>query len=251
MLPLHVGGDLDDKHVRGVDDHLHACLNCFREFRELATMRGRLGVLADAPLPDGILDGFTEEVMARIAVGEEGPAATPPGQLAPVRRLWPRMAAAAAVLLAVALGVRFAASPATDALTPDAGHSVIDSGTTVAGTTPRIDLGVDRGTGSRAEPDSETGLMPGWPAPAATGSSFGGYQGATGLPASMGGLPPSAGTAVPDDPSAVLRQAQSSGRMFYLLPNASQHVLKLRFEVDDRRAPRPRNPGWQKVNDPR
>ncbi len=107
MLPLHVGGDLDPKHVTAVDEHLHGCLSCFREFRELATLRGRLGVLAEEPLPRGVLDGFTDEVMARIAVGEPGPAAPPPGRVVRLVTL-PRLAAAAALLLAVSLGVRIA-----------------------------------------------------------------------------------------------------------------------------------------------
>jgi len=102
LLPLHAGGDLTPDEAARVDGHLHACLSCFREFREHATMRGRLGVLAEEPLPQGVLDGFTEEVMARIAVDAGGPAAELPAarrvrlELPPVR-----LAAAAAVLLAV------------------------------------------------------------------------------------------------------------------------------------------------------
>jgi anti-sigma factor RsiW len=102
LLPLHAGGDLLPDEATRVDEHLHACLACFREFREHATMRGRLGVLAEEPLPPGVLDGFTEEVMARIAVDAGGPAAELPAarrwrlELPPVR-----LAAAAAVLLAV------------------------------------------------------------------------------------------------------------------------------------------------------
>ncbi|MBM3985855.1 MAG: zf-HC2 domain-containing protein, partial [Planctomycetes bacterium] len=78
LLPLHAGGDLTPDEAARVDGHLHACLSCFREFREHATMRGRLGVLAEEPLPQGVLDGFTEEVMARIAVDAGGPAAELP-----------------------------------------------------------------------------------------------------------------------------------------------------------------------------
>ena len=100
MLPLHVGGDLDASHVQGVDDHLRDCLSCFRELRELAAMRGRLGVLAEEPLPPGALDGFAEEVMARIAVGEPGPAAEPPRPSRPRLLVLPRLVAAAAVLVA-------------------------------------------------------------------------------------------------------------------------------------------------------
>jgi hypothetical protein len=115
MLPLHVGGDLDPRHIDAVDDHLKTCLSCFREFREYATMRSRLGVLAEERLPEGALEGFAEEVMARIAVGEPGPAAAAPG--APVIRwpLLPRLAAAAALLIVCVAGWRYT----TDgALTP-------------------------------------------------------------------------------------------------------------------------------------
>lgn len=104
LLPLHVGGDLEPKHTSGVEEHLHACLSCFREFRELAGVRGRLGALAEEPLPAGILDGFAEEVMARIALEEPGPAAEPPrslrGAMTPVR--W---AAAAGIMVAALLGL--------------------------------------------------------------------------------------------------------------------------------------------------
>lgn len=107
MLPLHVGGDLDPRHIEPVDKHMKTCLSCFREFRELAVMRGRLGVLAEAPLPRGILDGFAEEVMARIAVGEPGPAAEAPGPSGILRMpLLPGLAAAAAVLIVSFAGWR-------------------------------------------------------------------------------------------------------------------------------------------------
>lgn len=105
LIPLHAGRDLDPGAARRVDEHLHACLGCFREYRELATMRGRLGVLAEQPLPDGVLDDFTEQVMARIAMGEEGPAAELPGVrrriVLPVRP----SAAAASLLVALSLGL--------------------------------------------------------------------------------------------------------------------------------------------------
>lgn len=100
QLPLHVGNDLEPNAAERVDAHLKSCLSCFREFRELATMRGRLGVLAEEPLPAGILDGFTEEVMARIAIGEPGPAAEPPVPARVLRPFaWQRVAAVAAVVL--------------------------------------------------------------------------------------------------------------------------------------------------------
>jgi hypothetical protein len=107
MLPLHAGGDLDPRHVEAVDVHLKNCLPCFREFREYASMRSRLGVLAEERLPDGVLDGFAEEVMARIAVGEPGPAAVAPGS--PMSR-WPslpRLAAAASLLIVCVAGWRY------------------------------------------------------------------------------------------------------------------------------------------------
>ncbi len=117
MLPLHVGGDLDPKHVGTVDAHLKQCLSCFREFREFAVMRGRLGVLAEKPLPEGVLEGFTEEVMARIQVGEPGPAAVPmglgsvagSGHLGVLARFpaLQRLAAAAAVLIVCTAGWRY------------------------------------------------------------------------------------------------------------------------------------------------
>jgi hypothetical protein len=104
LLPLHVGGDLDAGPARRVDEHLQHCLSCFREFRELATLRQRLGVLAEQQPPAAGLDNFTEEVMARIALGERGPAAELPG----VRRLRPSvlvpLAAAATLMVGVMLG---------------------------------------------------------------------------------------------------------------------------------------------------
>jgi anti-sigma factor RsiW len=107
LLPLHSGGDLPPDKAMAVDQHLHACLACFREYRDFAAMRGRLGVLAEEPLPQGALDGFTEEVMARLVVGEEGPAAQLPSTRGWNRFEQPavRLAAAAALLLAVGFGL--------------------------------------------------------------------------------------------------------------------------------------------------
>lgn len=107
MLPLHVGGDLDPRHGPEVDLHLNDCLVCFREFRELGAMRSRLAVLAEQPLPSGILDGFAEEVMARIDVGEPGPAAEAPSP-GPRQRIFSfqRLSAAAAILLVSLAGWR-------------------------------------------------------------------------------------------------------------------------------------------------
>lgn len=104
LLPLHVGGDLDPGPARRVDEHLHHCLSCFREFRELAAMRQRLVVLGEQQPPAAALDHFTEEVMARIALGERGPAAELPG----LRRTRPSivvpLAAAATLMVGVMLG---------------------------------------------------------------------------------------------------------------------------------------------------
>src|SRR5262245_10737346 len=107
LLPLHAGGDLPPDRAVLVDEHLHACLTCFREFREYAAMRGRLGVLAEEPLPEGALDGFTDEVMACVALGESGPAAALPSarRWRPDARAVTRWAAAAALLVAVGAGL--------------------------------------------------------------------------------------------------------------------------------------------------
>lgn len=167
MLPLHVGGDLAARHVRGVDEHLHTCLNCFREFRELATMRGRLGVLAEEPLPEGILDGFTEEVMARIAVGEEGPAALPPGRGRV--HVWPRLAAAAVLLVALTLGATHVLDSGDAGLT--APPTAAPMGTPVATSGSPVE-----GTPVVASPDGADRRLPGWPAPSAGPPSRGGFQ---------------------------------------------------------------------------
>lgn len=105
MLPLHAGGDLDPRHAPAVDRHLSGCLPCFREFGELSAMRARLAVLAAQPLPAGILDGFADEVMARVAVGEPGPVAQAP-RPGPRPVFLPRLAAAAALLLVTLAGWR-------------------------------------------------------------------------------------------------------------------------------------------------
>lgn len=122
LLPLHVGGDLDASQARRVDEHLHVCLTCFRDYRELATMRGRLGVLAEQPLPAGALDDFTEQVMARIAQGEDGPAADLPGVRRGIVLPTRTLAAAASLILALslglALGARWSSSPSAGEATP-------------------------------------------------------------------------------------------------------------------------------------
>jgi predicted anti-sigma-YlaC factor YlaD len=107
LLPLHVGGDLPARQAAPVDEHLGTCLACFREFRDLTAMRERIGVLTEQPLPEGVLDGFAEEIMARIAVGEPGPRAELPVAMERAR-LWPRYAAAAALLVAGGLGLHVA-----------------------------------------------------------------------------------------------------------------------------------------------
>jgi len=100
-LPLHVGRDLDPKFEKQVDAHLATCLNCLREYRALAEARAILGVVAEQRLPEGVLDGFTEEVMARIAVDEPGPAAELPrsARRRTPLQLLPALSAAAALLL--------------------------------------------------------------------------------------------------------------------------------------------------------
>lgn len=103
LLPLHAGGDLPAPRGHAVDEHLSGCLACFREYREFLDLRGRLGVLAEEPLPAGALDGFTEEVMARIAIGEAGPAAELPARPGRLLSL-PRLAAAAALLVGLFAG---------------------------------------------------------------------------------------------------------------------------------------------------
>ncbi|GJM22542.1 MAG: hypothetical protein DHS20C15_24570 [Planctomycetota bacterium] len=120
-LPLHVGRDLEPKLEKQVDEHLATCLSCFREYRALAESRAILGVVAEERLPEGILDGFTEEVMARIAVGEEGPAAELPraARRAPLR-LIPALSAAAALLL-VALAAQLYFEGGQTVANPDIG----------------------------------------------------------------------------------------------------------------------------------
>ncbi len=135
LLPLHVGGDLDTKHVGPVDEHLHECLACFREFRAYATLRGRLGVVGEAPLPAGALDGFADEVMARIALDEPGPAAESPraSSVSFWRSGGARIRAAAAVLVVGLVG--WQAWQAFDDAGEAAPHATlaVDTGAAAAG----------------------------------------------------------------------------------------------------------------------
>lgn len=134
LLPLHVGNDLEPHKAALVDGHLQGCTTCFREFRDLSSMRGLLGVLAEQRLPAGILDGFTEEVMARIAIGERGPAAAPPRSGAILRLMtWQRAAAAAAMLMVSVAAWRLiddpaGAVPAIDTVVPAEGAPIAASG---------------------------------------------------------------------------------------------------------------------------
>jgi hypothetical protein len=132
MLPLHAGGDLDPRHVDAVDAHLKDCLPCFREFREYASMRSRLGVLAEERLPDGALEGFAEEVMARIAVGEPGPAAVIPGTLIKRWPSLPQLAAAASLLIVCLAGWRYMSDGALQALERPASVSSLPPSNTVS-----------------------------------------------------------------------------------------------------------------------
>lgn len=139
-LPLHAGRDLEPKLERRVDAHLSNCLSCFREFRSLTESRAVLGVVAEERLPAGLLDGFTEEVMARIEVGDPGPAAPLPRVRGP-RPMVPLLAAAAALLIVATAAWRLFDEGETT-LRPEAG--------TVAQPSFQVDSqGARQGGGSR------------------------------------------------------------------------------------------------------
>jgi Putative zinc-finger len=141
LLPLHVGGDLPARQAAPVEEHLHTCLPCFREYRELTTMRERIGVLTEQPLPEGVLDGFADEIMARIAVGEPGPRAELP--LAMERaRTWPRYAAAAALLISIGLAVQTYGAWGTGAMSGSVTVPSAGSEPVVASAPPADDLGI-------------------------------------------------------------------------------------------------------------
>ena len=100
LLGPYVMGALDPQEERAVEEHLDGCPGCREEMRELRLAHEHLADLADAtrtPPP---------ELKGRVVA--DTPRQTPGG--APVRRLPPWAAAAAAVLCALAvLGVLFSA----------------------------------------------------------------------------------------------------------------------------------------------
>jgi len=170
LLPLHAGGDLPSDKAVLVDEHLHACLACFREFRDYAAMRGRLGVLAEEPLPPRALDGFTEDVMARIALGEEGPAAALPlaSRWWSVRSQPVRLAAAAALFAALTAGLwqagvfEPAVAPSRPVAEPPVAHGepsfVEPAAVDVAASEPEVPrVVIFHGSGHRAEVLSQAG----------------------------------------------------------------------------------------------
>lgn len=169
LLPLHVGGDLETRHVASVDEHLHECLSCFREFRELAELRGRLGVVGEAPLPSGVLDGFTDEVMARIALEEPGPAAELPRAVASAGT-WTRIRAAAAVAVVALVGWKLWPADPAGTVSPasfDPGGTLAASSsgtTTMAGATPLGDWADLIGEAPMPWVDDATAAPTGFPA---------------------------------------------------------------------------------------
>ena len=228
LLPLHVGGDLEPRRAAAVDEHLHRCLGCFREYREYLSLRGTLGVLAEQPLPEGALDGFVEEVMARIAVAEAGPRAELPAIV--TRAAWlPRLAAAAALLVTASLGWLVWDASRPGALAPEAsfGSGSVAGGSAArrAGETLRVPDGlvVAEAPGA-ADADGVTGAVPlsgrtvrAAPAgagnlEAAAGGSF--LHGSRG-PGLQVFLPGNSGT---PDPGLLLRHLQQRGLL--VLPDS-------------------------------
>lgn len=226
MLPLHVGGDLDPRHAPDVDSHLSGCLPCFREFRELGAMRQRLILAAEEPLPTGILHGFAEEVMARVAVREPGPVAQAP-RPGPRLLLLPRMAAAAAVLLVAVAGWRVFSD---GGMAPGMG-----SGRTAAGSLPATPVGTSLGTPGNLPiqpPSTQPAGEPGAPV-----LRFFAPPDAKAQPVYLESLPhglPESGL-----PSEEELQLRARGAKGYLLMSGATHDG---LQPDDQRQPRSRNP---------
>jgi anti-sigma factor RsiW len=117
LLPLYMSDDIDASEVEGVKEHLNTCLGCFREYQDHLRARRSLRHLAFRPDLGPVMEGFSDEVMLKIADRSQGPAAPIPRV---TYRLVPRLLAAAALILALVSGGFYLFSgPQAPPLDPD------------------------------------------------------------------------------------------------------------------------------------
>ena len=101
LLPLYISDDLDERDAMNVEKHVGVCLNCYREYQAHLKSLRALKQLSSKPDLSAVLDGFSDEVMERVALDGGGPSAPLPRVVYPALR---RSLAAAAVLLAAVVG---------------------------------------------------------------------------------------------------------------------------------------------------
>ncbi len=115
LLPLYISDDLGKSELSVVEAHLSECLNCYREYQAYLKSLRSMKRLVEKPELSPVLDGFTDEVMNRIAHDAGGPKAKVP-RLA--YAVLPRVLAAAAMLL-VFIGAAYYLSGPENPSRPD------------------------------------------------------------------------------------------------------------------------------------
>lgn len=115
LLPLYVGGDLEEKRVKLVATHLQSCAMCAGEAVEYRATRELLQGFSPPTFSEGVYAGIRRRVLSEI--GREPTARTLPQLVASLFRPRIRWAIASALLLAVsAFAFYFIANERTDQL---------------------------------------------------------------------------------------------------------------------------------------
>ena len=137
LLPLFVSDDLPVKELDEVEAHVGSCLSCFRAYQEQLKAHRALKLLGERPDLSPMMEGFHEEVMARVARDGGGPAAPVPRLVYPAVR---RYVAAAAVIAAAFTAFYFLTPPRGGSEGPSIGPGYGYESGPVAPTAP-VNLG--------------------------------------------------------------------------------------------------------------
>jgi hypothetical protein len=103
LLPLYIGGDLDEKRARLMTEHVQACIECSRSAQEYAEASQLLQVFEPPQFEEATFAAIRSQVLREIEIGRESSSSRQFQLL--VRPFQPRImwAVSTAVLLAVCL----------------------------------------------------------------------------------------------------------------------------------------------------
>lgn len=113
LLPLYVGRDLEEKHMKLVTAHVECCAECAGSADEFRRTQQLLHLFAPPTFSEAVYSGIRQRVLREI--GTESTAQTVPQLVASLFRPRPRWAVVTALLLAVSVfAFYFIASRKTD-----------------------------------------------------------------------------------------------------------------------------------------